>query len=195
MGILSFLDGDGCTLSLSLESPSASAGSAVRGQVTLRGGERKQRAEQVSLRLQCRTLRKAEKGHLESSYAEVLPATSISGPLEIEPGKQTEVPFQFVLPRDASPSGDRVIYELSAEADVRGEADPDAHVTLLVSPFVESALETSVSMKAVLVRPPRIRWPATCPNCLAPFEPATTARDSCPCAYCRVVVRGEVEAG
>ena len=195
MGILSFLDGDGCTLSLSLESPFAAAGAAVRGHVTLRGGGRKQRAEQVSVRLRCRTLRKTEQGHLESSYADVLPATSISGLLEIEPGKEIEIPFAFVLPREAAPSGDRVIYELFAEANVRGEADPDARVTLLVSPFVESPLEASVSTKAVLVPPPKVRWPATCPNCLAPFEPASTVRDASPCPYCRVVVRGEVEAG
>lgn len=124
MGLFNSMFGGGTGLEISLDGDTVSAGEALTGTLTVRGG--KKAATITVLKVKVLGSRVGGAGDFEHR---LLFDGAIAQDVALPANESLELPLSIDIPEDADPSHD---YQLTATADIPGVADPSAKVSFTV---------------------------------------------------------------
>ncbi|MFD1175566.1 sporulation protein [Paenibacillus puldeungensis] len=119
------------------------AGDEVQGKVFIQGGNVEQRIEEVYLHLLTDYVR--EHDDHKYNHTQTLDKFRLTGPIQVKPNDQLEVPFAFRLPLYTPSTFDRVQVWVKTSLDIDNAVDPDDHDGLQILPHPY----TGVVLKAI----------------------------------------------
>ena len=132
MGLLDSMFGGGTSLTLSLETPQASAGGVVGGKITLVGGKKPLKLTELTVKLLYVCVTSRDDSPLPNIDTRVLLTQTVAAGEDLPPGVQKQYAFRFTLPHGTETTAHNVSYKVLATADIPSVKDPGADAELRV---------------------------------------------------------------
>jgi HEAT repeat protein len=158
MGLLDSMFGGGTSLTLSLDTPQASAGGVVGGKVTLIGGKKPLKLTELNVKLLYVSVTASEDSALPNIETEILLSQTVAAGEELRPGSTQTYTFRLVVPHDAETTAHNVTYKVMAVADIPSVKDPSASADLVVVDASDDETRT-LPIEEIFGRFPDLRSP------------------------------------
>lgn len=132
MGMLDSMFGGGTQLTMSLDTPQASAGGVVGGKIMLVGGKKPLKLTELTVKLLYVEVHAREDSALPDIKTEVLLTQTIAAGEDLPPGLAKNFAFRFTVPYGQAETAHNVSYTVMAVADIPGVKDPSASAELKI---------------------------------------------------------------
>jgi hypothetical protein len=158
MGLLDSMFGGGTSLTLTLDTPQASAGGVVGGKVTLVGGKKPLKLTELNVKLLYVAVHAREDSALPDIDTRILLTQTVAAGEELRPGAMLGYTFRLVVPHGTEKTAHNVSYKVMAVADIPSVKDPSATADLVVVDASDDATRL-LPIEEIFSRFPDLRSP------------------------------------